>query len=83
MFIGFTGPSLKHTDEKPWGSVPDPGHRGGGSQPGGVAEDDDEVEILEAEEVEAEVLVEDFDGECCRTYPFNHSKILRYRGYFK
>ena len=48
-------------------------------------EDDDEVEIIEAdeaaveeEEEEKDLLVEDFDGECCRTYPFNHSKILRY-----
>jgi hypothetical protein len=26
-----------------------------------------------------EVLVNDFDGQCCRTYPLNHSKIKRYR----
>ena len=47
---------------------------------GAASASDDEVEILEAEDVEAEeaeLLVEDFDGQCCRTYPFNHSKILR------
>ena len=48
-----------------------------------IKEDDDEVEIIEADEAvvededEDELLVDDFDGECCRTYPFNHSKILR------
>ena len=26
-----------------------------------------------------EVLVDDFDGQCCRTYPYNHSKIRRWR----
>jgi hypothetical protein len=33
---------------------------------------------VQEEEEEQEVLVEDFDGECCRTYPYNHSRILRY-----
>ena len=32
--------------------------------------DDDEVE---------ELLVEDFDGQCSRTYPDNHSRIVRWR----
>jgi hypothetical protein len=27
---------------------------------------------------EEEVLVDDFDGQCCRTYPYNHSRILRW-----
>ncbi len=26
-----------------------------------------------------EVLVDDFDGQCCRTYPDNHSRIIRWR----
>ena len=25
------------------------------------------------------MLVDDFDGQCCRTYPYNHSKIQRWR----
>jgi len=25
-----------------------------------------------------EVLVDDFDGQCCRTYPYNHSRIQRW-----
>ena len=41
-------------------------------------EEDDasEIQIIEEEE---EVLVDDFDGQCCRTYPFNHSKIQRWQ----
>jgi hypothetical protein len=35
-------------------------------------------EAVEQEVEDEEVLVEDFDGECCRTYPYNHSRILRY-----
>ena len=34
------------------------------------SEHDDEVE---------ELLVDDFDGQCSRTYPDNHSKIVRWR----
>lgn len=26
-----------------------------------------------------EVLVDDFDGQCCRTYPYNHSRIQRWQ----
>ena len=26
-----------------------------------------------------EVLVDDFDGQCCRTYPYNHSKIQKWQ----
>ena len=42
------------------------------------SEDDanDEIQIIEEDE---EVLVDDFDGQCCRTYPYNHSKIQRWR----
>ena len=29
--------------------------------------------------MEEEVLVDDFDGQCCRTYPLNHSRIQRWR----
>lgn len=36
----------------------------------------DDIQIIEEEE---EVLVDDFDGQCCRTYPYNHSKIQRWR----
>ena len=25
------------------------------------------------------MLVDDFDGQCCRTYPYNHSKIQRWK----
>ena len=42
-----------------------------------VSEDkNDDIQIIEEEE---EVLVDDFDGQCCRTYPYNHSKIQRWR----
>ena len=30
-------------------------------------------------ESDEEVLVDDFDGQCCRTYPDNHSRILKWR----
>ena len=30
-------------------------------------------------ESDEEVLVDDFDGQCCRTYPDNHSKIIKWR----
>ena len=36
----------------------------------------DDIQIIEEEE---EVLVDDFDGQCCRTFPYNHSKIQRWR----
>ena len=29
--------------------------------------------------LDEEVLVDDFDGQCCRTYPDNHSKIIKWR----
>jgi hypothetical protein len=32
-----------------------------------------------ANESDEEVLVDDFDGQCCRTYPDNHSKIIKWR----
>ena len=32
-----------------------------------------------ASESDEEVLVDDFDGQCCRTYPDNHSRILKWR----
>ena len=35
--------------------------------------------MIESEDEEEEVLVDDFDGQCCRTYPYNHSKIQRWR----
>ena len=37
----------------------------------------DDIQIIEEEE--EEVLVDDFDGQCCRTFPYNHSKIQRWR----
>jgi len=36
------------------------------------------VAAVEEEEDEL-LLVDDFDGQCCRTYPNNHSKILAWR----
>ena len=41
-----------------------------------VEDKNDDIQIIEEEE---EVLVDDFDGQCCRTYPYNHSKIQRWR----
>ena len=41
-----------------------------------VDDKNDDIQIIEEEE---EVLVDDFDGQCCRTYPYNHSKINRWR----
>ena len=41
-----------------------------------VDDKNDDIQIIEEEE---EVLVDDFDGQCCRTYPYNHSKITRWR----
>ena len=32
-----------------------------------------------ASESDEEVLVDDFDGQCCRTYPENHSRIIKWR----
>ena len=40
---------------------------------------DEASEIQIIEEDEEEVLVDAFDGQCCRTYPYNHSKIQRWR----
>ena len=41
-----------------------------------IDDKNDDIQIIEEDE---EVLVDDFDGQCCRTYPYNHSKILRWR----
>merc|ERR1712106_443998 len=41
--------------------------------------DDDDASDIQIIEEEEEVLVDDFDGHCCRTYPFNHSKIQRWQ----
>ena len=41
--------------------------------------DDDDASEIQIIEEEEEVLVDDFDGQCCRTYPFNHSKIQRWQ----
>ena len=30
-------------------------------------------------ESDEEVVVDDFDGQCCRTYPDNHSRIIKWR----
>ena len=38
-----------------------------------------EITVIESEDEEEDVLVDDFDGQCCRTYPYNHSKIQRWR----
>ena len=38
-----------------------------------------EITVIESEDEDEDVLVDDFDGECCRTYPYNHSKIQRWR----
>jgi hypothetical protein len=35
--------------------------------------------VIESEDEEEDVLVDDFDGQCCRTYPYNHSKIQCWR----
>ena len=48
-------------------SVP---HQTNSTKESNKSEHDDEVE---------ELLVDDFDGQCSRTYPDNHSKILRWR----
>ena len=51
-----------------------------GSQPGSSpwgSSESDEIQIIEDED-EEDLLVDDFDGQCCRTYPYNHSKILRW-----
>ena len=41
-----------------------------------IDDKNDDIQIIEEEE---EVLIDDFDGQCCRTYPYNHSKIQRWR----
>ena len=38
-----------------------------------------EITVIESEDEDEDVLVDDFDGQCCRTYPYNHSKIQRWR----
>ena len=35
--------------------------------------------VIVEDDVDEELLVDDFDGQCCRTYPNNHSKILAWR----
>lgn len=47
------------------------------STPSTVEDKNDDIQIIEEEE--EEVLVDDFDGQCCRTFPYNHSKIQRWR----
>ena len=37
------------------------------------------VTVNLASESDEEVLVDDFDGQCCRTYPDNHSRIIKWR----
>ena len=60
-----------------------------------MKQEDPEIQVIESEEEDEEVmvqyfsniflnfklqvLVDDFDGQCCRTYPYNHSKIQRWR----
>ena len=34
---------------------------------------------LTNDDSDEEVLVDDFDGQCCRTYPDNHSRIIKWR----
>jgi hypothetical protein len=51
-------------------------------KPGGrpsFKQEEPEIQVIESEDEEEEVLVDDFDGQCCRTYPYNHSKIQRWR----
>lgn len=47
------------------------------SAPSAVEDKNDDIQIIEEEE--EDVLVDDFDGQCCRTFPYNHSKIQRWR----
>ena len=46
---------------------------------GGLKQEEEEIQVIESENEEEEVLVDDFDGQCCRTYPYNHSKIQRWK----
>ena len=49
------------------------------TRPSSLKQEEPEIQVIESEDEEEEVLVDDFDGQCCRTYPYNHSKIQRWR----
>ena len=55
-----------HPSASPWRS----------SQPKVEDDKNDEIQILE--DSDEEVLLDDFDGQCCRTFPYNHSRIQRF-----
>ncbi len=44
-----------------------------------VAASPDVKPVESCAEEDEEVLVDDFDGECCRTYAYNHSRIVRWQ----
>ncbi|TRY68610.1 hypothetical protein TCAL_03225 [Tigriopus californicus] len=44
-----------------------------------LRENDHKIIKLDKPEEPEEVLVDDFDGQCCRTYPYNHSRIQRWQ----
>ena len=73
-FPGSHSSSLSKVSASPWNPA-EPGSTSAASQ---KQDDTSEIQIIEEEE-EEDVLVDDFDGQCCRTYPYNHSKIQRYR----
>ena len=52
-----------HPSASPWRS----------SQPKVEDDKNDEIQILE--DSDEEVLLDDFDGQCCRTFPYNHSRL--------
>ena len=72
-FPGSHSSSLSKVSASPWNPA-EPGPTSVASQK--QQDDTSEIQIIEEEE---EVLVDDFDGQCCRTYPYNHSKIQRWR----
>ena len=72
-FGGSHSSSLSKVSGSPWNPA-EPGPTSVASQK--QEDDTSEIQIIEEEE---EVLVDDFDGQCCRTYPYNHSKIQRWR----
>lgn len=73
-FPGSHSSSLSKVSASPWNPA-EPAPTSAASQ----KHQDDTSEIQIIEEEEEEVLVDDFDGQCCRTYPYNHSKIQRWR----
>ena len=73
-FPGSHSSSLSKVSASPWNPA-EPAPTSAASQ----KQEDDTSEIQIIEEEEEEVLVDDFDGQCCRTYPYNHSKIQRFR----